>query len=109
MDKKRLLELAERYQRKADAAYRNYQESGITRYDTARRNNEELADAFRMAANASDDHSAMISLRGDLSMLAGMAQSAGYAAEDMKQKKLETVARELVSVARIHGLIGGTQ
>lgn len=41
MDKKKLMELAERYQCKADTAFQNYQETGITRYDTARRNNED--------------------------------------------------------------------
>ena len=35
MDKKKLMELAERYQHKADTAFQNYQETGITRYDTA--------------------------------------------------------------------------
>ena len=45
MDKKKLMELAERYQRKADTAFQNYQETGITRYDTARRNNEDMAEA----------------------------------------------------------------
>ena len=49
MDKKKLMELAERYQRKADAAFQNYQETGITRYDTARRNNEDMAEALRLS------------------------------------------------------------
>lgn len=30
MDKKKLMELAERYQHKADTAFQNYQETGIT-------------------------------------------------------------------------------
>lgn len=42
MDKDKLYKLAERYQNKADTAYNAYQETGITRYDTARRNNEDL-------------------------------------------------------------------
>ena len=46
MDKKKLMELAERYQCKADTAFQNYQETGITRYDTARRNNEDMAEAL---------------------------------------------------------------
>lgn len=64
MDEKKLLELAERYQRKADTAFQNYQETGITRYDTARRNNEDMAEALRMAASAKEDHDRMIHLRG---------------------------------------------
>lgn len=45
MDKEKLYKLAERYQNKADTAYNAYQETGIARYDTARRNNEDLAES----------------------------------------------------------------
>lgn len=76
MDKKKLMELAERYQRKADTAFQNYQETGITRYDTARRNNEDMAEALRMAASAKEDHDRMIHLRGVLSQLAWRAAEA---------------------------------
>lgn len=38
MDKEKLYKLAERYQNKADTAYNAYQETGITRYDTAHLN-----------------------------------------------------------------------
>ena len=79
MDKKKLMELAERYQRKADAAFQNYQETGITRYDTARRNNEDMAEALRMAASAKEDHDRMIHLRGVLSQLAWRAAEANRA------------------------------
>ena len=72
MDKKKLMELAERYQRKADTAFQNYQETGITRYDTARRNNEDMAEALRMAASAKEDHDRMIHLRGVLSWRGGL-------------------------------------
>ena len=88
MDEKKLLELAERYQRKADTAFQNYQETGITRYDTARRNNEDMAEALRMAASAKEDHDRMIHLRGVLSQLAWRAAEAkpcqrrGAASED---------------------------
>lgn len=76
MDKKKLMELAERYQCKADTAFQNYQETGITRYDTARRNNEDMAEALRMAASAKEDHDRMIHLRGVLSQLAWRAAEA---------------------------------
>ena len=86
MDKKKLMELAERYQCKADTAFQNYQETGITRYDTARRNNEDMAEALRMAASAKEDHDRMIHLRGVLSQLACCGgkpcQRRGAASED---------------------------
>ena len=66
MDKEKLYKLAERYQNKADTAYNAYQETGITRYDTARRNNEDLAEAIRAAAAASDEHNELVHLRGNM-------------------------------------------
>ena len=84
MTKDKLEKLAEQYQRKADAAYENYQETGITRYNTARRNNEDMADALRMAAAAKDDHDKMICLRHELYQLATKADRANRAAEEQK-------------------------
>ena len=89
MDKKKLMELAERYQCKADTAFQNYQETGITRYDTARRNNEDMAEA----------------LRGVLSQLAWRAAEANRASEVDRPRKMQAVLGELLSAARMQGLI----
>lgn len=105
MDKKKLMELAERYQHKADTAFQNYQETGITRYDTARRNNEDMAEALRMAASAKEDHDRMIHLRGVLSQLAWRAAEANRASEEERPRKMQSVLGELLSAARMQGLI----
>lgn len=105
MDKKKLMELAERYQCKADTAFQNYQETGITRYDTARRNNEDMAEALRMAASAKEDHDRMIHLRGVLSQLAWRAAGANRASEEDRPRKMQAVLGELLSAARMQGLI----
>ena len=101
MDKKKLMELAERYQHKADTAFQNYQETGITRYDTARRNNEDMAEALRMAASAKEDHDRMI----HLSQLAWRAAEANRASEEDRPRKMQAVLGELLSAARMQGLI----
>ena len=100
MDKKKLMELAERYQCKADTAFQNYQETGITRYDTARRNNEDMAEA-----SAKEDHDRMIHLRGVLSQLAWRAAEANRASEEERPRKMQAVLGELLSAARMQGLI----
>lgn len=76
MDKKRLEKLAYRYGKRAENAYRNYQDSGISRYDNEYRNYSELADIISMALNAVDEHNAYISMRADLSNLAMKAETA---------------------------------
>lgn len=76
LSKAELEVLTEKYEAKAERAYQNYQETGISRYDRERRNAEELADAMRMAAQASDDYSQLINLRGSISVLASKAKDA---------------------------------
>lgn len=90
---------------KADTAFQNYQETGITRYDTARRNNEDMAEALRMAASAKEDHDRMIHLRGVLSQLAWRAAEANRASEEERPRKMQAVLGELLSAARMQGLI----
>ena len=56
MKKEELMKLADSFQKKADAAFENYQETGMSRYGSAYRRNEELADALRPAVG--DSHHA---------------------------------------------------
>lgn len=80
-------------------AYRNYQETGISRYNRDQRNAEELANAFRAAANAVEEHEELIGMRGELCLLANRAQKADT------EEKARAVLKELVSYARMMGLV----
>ena len=104
MNKSELLQLAEKYQHKADQAYRNYQETGISRYDNERRKNEDLADAMRMAAAASDEHHALVHLRGAVALLAAEAKRIEFIPEDQKLKALEGLRKSLISSANLAGV-----
>ena len=107
MDKKSLEALAEKYQKKADKSSQMYQETGITRYGTEARNNEDLADALWMAVNAADDHATLISMRGTLSNMASRAEAAGR--KDISKSDYEELVsallRDLAAYGRMHGLI----
>ena len=100
MDAKKLKKLIDRYQDKADKAYRDYQESGVTRYDREYRNNEDLADALRTALNANDEHTKLISIRSDLATLAGAAERAVHH-HDISEAT--SVLNNLIAVASIYG------
>ena len=107
MNRNELEKLAERYQAKADKAYMNYQETGISRYDRERRNNEDLADALRMAAAASDDHAQLISIRCDLAGLAAKAENL-LRGDQLSHEFVAGAAsllENLVAVASTYGLI----
>ncbi len=54
--------LAKKYAAKADKAYQNYQETGISRYSREYHNAEELFYAFQAAANAAEEHARIMGL-----------------------------------------------
>ena len=97
LGKAELGKLAARYQEKADRAYQNYQETGISRYDRERRNAEDLAEALRAAANASEEHSALGSLRAEFVWIAGQADAA--LAENAPREVLADILENVVSYA----------
>lgn len=103
MDKKTLEALAERYQKRADRAFENYQETGIKRYDTERNNMEDLADALRMAANAADEHNAYVGMRGAFVGLVTIAQDIEFAADKESREELEDkLVESLLAYGRVY-------
>ena len=76
MTKVEITALAERWQAKADRAMGRYQESGLARHNREREQAEDLAEALRIAANVTDDHDELISLRGAVYCLAVKAHTA---------------------------------
>ena len=65
-----IINLAVKYDKKAEKAYMMYQETGISRYDRERSNAEDMAEVLRTAAVANEDHTKLINLRGELVDLA---------------------------------------
>lgn len=104
MTKQQLEQLADKFQQKADAAYNNLQETGMSRYDREYQKNMELADAVRMAANAKENTEQMYHFKYVISTCAEAARGALL---NHDSEALEKAARELVSWARMDGLITG--
>ena len=69
MKKEELWAMAAKYEAKAERAYMNFQSTGISRYDKARREADDLASALRMAAEAKETYSALVGLRGAIATL----------------------------------------
>lgn len=108
MTKVEIVALAEHWQDKAYRAMDRYQESGLARHNREREQAEDLAEALRIAANAADDHSELISLRGAVYCLAVKAHAAVDAldAPDRAADRdiLIDLARNIISTARLYGL-----
>ena len=108
MKKEEILKLADKYQEKADIAAENYQETGVTRYGSAARRNEDLAEALRMAAEAADEHQAYISMKGQMSNFAWRARMVAITEDKGERDKLmDSLVRDLVAYGKLFGLIRG--
>lgn len=103
MKREELEALAVKYQGKADRAYRNYQETGIGRYDREYRNSEDLADALRMAARAADDAHKLVDLRVTLSTLG--SEAARIRRNAWSADEVNAFLNKVISAARIRDLI----
>ena len=99
MCKAELEALAAKYAAKAEKAFQNYQETGISRYSREYHNAEELFYAFQAAANAAEEHAALLGMQTVMHNLAGRAQKADT------EEKARAVLKELVSYARMMGLV----
>ena len=104
MTKDELLDLALRYEAKAEKAQQKYQETGIGRYDWEYRNNDDLASALRIAAAAKEDHDRLISIRCDLAPLVVRAKEA-TPGDKIVPPLARRVLRDFISWCEINGII----
>ena len=107
MNQADLERMADRFQAKADKAYRNYQETGTARYDREYRNYEDLAMALRMAASANDDHAQLISIRCDVAILGAKAEDllAGDLSGAYRDGRVRALLNDVAAIAATYGLI----
>lgn len=108
MTKVELIALAEKWEAAAQRAEARYQDSGAARHLREKEQAEDLAAALWMAANAADDHDALIGLRLALNSLAAKAHTAldALPAADRADDRtiLTDLARNVVSTARLYGV-----
>ena len=98
--KTELMNKAAHYTELAEKAYKNYQMTGLSRYSRDQRNYEDMADVHRTAANASDDHNAMLSLRSEVLRFAGRFDKV-ITGENFDALDLLQPAKDLISYAVI--------
>lgn len=103
LDEIKISELVEKYDAEAEKNFRNYQETGISRYERAQHKAEDLADALRAALEAVPTRQKLSHFKAVISYIAGKAESATEPSE------YEAVVKELLSFARMEKLIGGEQ
>lgn len=97
LTKAELQRLAEKQEAKAERTFQLYQETGIARYDRERRNAEDLADALFAAADAIEEHMALVNIRAEYAWQAGQADAA--LAENAPREKLVKILESIISYA----------
>ena len=108
MTKVEIIALAEKWDAAAQRAEARYQDSGAARHLREKEQAEDLAAALWMAADAADDHEALIGMRSALNGLAAKANAAldALPAADRADDRtiLTDLARNVVSTARLYGV-----
>ena len=108
MTKVEIIALAEKWEAAAQRAEARYQDSGAARHLREKEQAEDLAAALWMAADAADDHEALIGLRSALNGLAAKAHAAldALPAADRADDRtiLTDLARSIISDARVYGV-----
>ena len=96
LEKRELQKLADKYDALHVKNYDSYQQTGEQRYMRNHERYEEMADAFRMAANAEEDYSAMMRYR---IMISHMADNAAEALKDGDPEAMKVALRSIIDKA----------
>ncbi|HIV44330.1 MAG TPA: hypothetical protein H9996_09070 [Candidatus Faecalibacterium avium] len=108
MTKVEIIALAEKWEAAAQRAEARYQDSGAARHLREKEQAEDLAAALWMAADAADDHEALIGMRSALNGLAAKAHAALDALPSADRADdwtiLTDLARSIISDARVYGV-----
>ena len=107
MTKAEIIALAEKWEAAAQRAEARYQDSGAARHLREKEQAEDLAAALWIAADAADDHEALIGLRSALNGLAARAHShldAKYTGQEGCRDRLVDLACEVTSIAQVYGV-----
>lgn len=107
MSKEELAAMIDRFRRKAETNYYNYQETGIQRYQREYQKADDVASALQMALDASDDHSAMVGMRCAIAELGSRARAlrSEFKTLETNYPEIDKFLKSAISEASIRGLI----
>lgn len=102
MDNARIAQLRDQYRARADTAYKNYQDSGDSRYYRTKNRADDIADALQIALDSVSEHNKLIDLRvlvANLALEARQLIQSGDAVDIrtfLKRVECEAHVRELI-------------
>lgn len=90
-----------RYQKKYERNWYNYQSSGERRYEREYQHAEDIVDICSRALNADMEHSQLLSIRGD------MSQFSSEAMQILREESLSPRVEKLLRNIKASGLMSG--
>ena len=96
LSKIELAKMAQKYREKAEKAYRDYQETGMTKYQTAYRNADDLASCIAAAADAVEDKQLLLAIKCEVIWYAHLFE---FAAEKSEDEELKGLVKNFASMA----------
>ena len=88
------------YEKKSDEAYRNYQDTGYSRYWATHRKYEDLADTLKVARDGKKKHYLCSVLESDVKQWAGTISQMPYYSRERKEKETTDILNAIVYRAK---------
>ena len=100
LNDKELDKLISDYEKKSEEAYRNYQDTGYSRYWNTHKKYEDLADTLKVARDGKERYKQCISITSDIKRWAGTISQMPYYSQERKEQETVNILNEIVDKAR---------
>lgn len=101
MTKDEIIKLMNQQERIYERNYRNYQDSGVSRYERTYRRAEDIADLCRRVLNAADEHDQLGDLRA---LLIEFGSKAVKLSHSWDEGEAYEMIRQFAAASRMHGV-----
>lgn len=100
LNDKELDKLIADYEKKSEEAYRNYQDTGYSRYWNTHRKYEDLADTLKVARDGKDRYKQCVSIVSDLKQWAGTISQMAYYTAERKEQETVNILNGIINRAK---------
>ena len=100
LNDKELDKLIADYEKKSEEAYRNYQDTGYSRYWNTHRKYEDLADTLKVARDGKERYKQCVSLTSDIKQWAGTISQMPYYSAERKEQETLIILNGIISRAK---------
>lgn len=100
LNEKELDALITTYENKSEEAYRNYQDTGYSRYWNAHKKYEDMADTLKVARDSKTRYVQCMRIASDMKQWAGTISQMPYMTQERKDQETLGILNEIVENAK---------